>query len=76
MKNSKFFQYRHLEIKAKLPKGDWLWPVIWMLPQPQSANITTDKSTGTGKYGVWPASGEVDIVEARGNAAINGYAKR
>ena len=34
--------------------SDWLWPAIWMLPE----NNT---------YGPWPASGEIDILEARGN---------
>ena len=37
-----------------MPKGDWLWPAIWMKP--------TDN-----KYGAWPRSGEIDIVEVRGN---------
>ena len=41
-------------MKAKLPKGDWLWPAIWMLPKYQ-------------EYGTWPASGEIDIMESRGN---------
>ena len=34
--------------------SDWLWPAIWMLAE----NNT---------YGAWPASGEIDIIEARGN---------
>jgi len=34
--------------------GDWLWPAIWMLPK-------------YNQYGSWPASGEIDIMEARGN---------
>ncbi|KAJ3846374.1 glycoside hydrolase family 16 protein [Lentinula lateritia] len=44
-----------VQVRAKLPLGDWLWPAIWMLP----ANNT---------YGAWPLSGEIDIMEARGNA--------
>lgn len=48
------FKYGKLEVEAKMPKGDWLWPAIWMLP----------KWYG---YGNWPASGEIDIVESRGN---------
>lgn len=35
-------------------RSDWLWPAIWMLPED---NV----------YGAWPASGEIDILEARGN---------
>eukprot|EP00475_Leptophrys_vorax_P045439 TRINITY_DN941_c0_g1_i2.p1 TRINITY_DN941_c0_g1~~TRINITY_DN941_c0_g1_i2.p1 ORF type:complete len:272 (-),score=55.99 TRINITY_DN941_c0_g1_i2:620-1435(-) len=48
------FTYGRLEVRAKLPRGDWLWPAIWMLP---AQNV----------YGQWPASGEIDIVESRGN---------
>lgn len=50
------FKYGRVEIKAQLPKGDWLWPAIWMLPKHNA-------------YGSWPASGEIDIVESRGNGA-------
>ena len=31
--NSFALQYGRVEVKAKLPKGDWLWPAIWMLPK-------------------------------------------
>ncbi|TNV77979.1 hypothetical protein FGO68_gene3752 [Halteria grandinella] len=48
------FQYGRVEVVAKLPKGDWLWPAIWMLPK-------------YNEYGNWPASGEIDIMESRGN---------
>lgn len=44
------WRYGRLEIKAKLPRGKGTWPAIWMLP--------TDW-----KYGGWPASGEIDIME-------------
>lgn len=47
-------KYGRVEVRAKLPKGDWLWPAIWMLPRHQA-------------YGTWPASGEIDIMESRGN---------
>ncbi|KAB5562727.1 beta-1,3-glucan-binding protein [Coniochaeta sp. 2T2.1] len=47
-------QYGRVEVTAKLPEGDWLWPAIWMMPV-------------TDTYGAWPASGEIDIAEARGN---------
>ena len=52
--NSFNFTYGRVEIRAKMPKGDWIWPAIWMLPTDQ-------------EYGTWPASGEIDIVESRGN---------
>jgi len=45
--------YGKFEIKAKLPTGKGVWPAIWMLPQDE-------------KYGGWAASGEIDILEARG----------
>jgi len=49
-----WFRYGKVEVRAKLPKGDWLWPAIWMLPR-------------FNYYGTWPASGEIDILEGRGN---------
>lgn len=42
--------YGRFEIRARLPRGIGTWPAIWMLP--------TDW-----KYGGWPASGEIDIME-------------
>ena len=42
--------YGKVVASAKLPKGLGVWPAIWMLP--------TDW-----KYGGWPASGEIDIME-------------
>ena len=49
------FKYGRVEVSAQLPKGDWIWPAIWMLPTDQA-------------YGSWPASGEIDIMESRGNS--------
>ena len=46
--------YGRVEVTAKIPKGDWLWPAIWLMPV-------------TDTYGAWPASGEIDIMESRGN---------
>jgi beta-glucanase (GH16 family) len=46
-------KYGRFEIKAKLPTGKGIWPALWMLPQDD-------------KYGGWPLSGEIDMVEARG----------
>ncbi len=45
--------YGRIEVRAKLPAGQGMWPAIWMLP--------TDNT-----YGGWAASGEIDIMEARG----------
>jgi hypothetical protein len=52
--NSFSFKYGRVDVRAKLPAGDWLWPAIWMLPRHNA-------------YGTWPASGEIDIMESRGN---------
>ncbi|KAI0315683.1 glycoside hydrolase family 16 protein [Amylostereum chailletii] len=54
-KGKKSIQYGRVEVRAKLPRGDWMWPAIWMLPE----NNT---------YGPWPMSGEIDIMESRGNS--------
>ena len=42
--------YGKIEVRAKLPQGRGVWPAIWMLP--------TDN-----RYGGWPHSGEIDIME-------------
>ena len=52
--NSFSFKYGKVEIRAKMPRGDWLWPAFWLLPQES-------------QYGNWPTSGEIDIMETRGN---------
>ncbi len=46
-------KYGRFEFRAKLPTGQGIWPAIWMLPEES-------------KYGGWAASGEIDILEARG----------
>ena len=46
-------RYGRFEIRAKLPVGQGLWPAIWMLPNDNP-------------YGGWASSGEIDIMEARG----------
>lgn len=48
------FKYGKVEVRAKLPEGGGTWPAIWML----GANF---QSVG------WPASGEIDIMEHKGN---------
>ena len=55
------FLYGYFEARARVPDGLGTWPAIWMLP----TNNT---------YGVWPNSGEIDIMEHVGydNNVING----
>ncbi len=45
--------YGKFEFRAKLPIGQGVWPALWMLPQRDT-------------FGTWPASGEIDILEAKG----------
>jgi len=47
------FLYGRMEMRAKLINGRGLWPALWMLP--------TDYA-----YGGWAASGEIDIMEMKG----------
>ena len=59
-KNKGDWKYGRMEIRAKLPQGQGMWPAIWMLP--------TDWV-----YGSWPLSGEIDIMEAiDSNTGTNG----
>lgn len=55
------WKYGRLEVRAMLPKGKGLWPAIWMLP--------TDW-----KYGNWPKSGEIDVMEHVGYEPDSIYA--
>lgn len=49
-KDKAFWTYGRIEIKARVPAGRGNWPAIWMLSQEN-------------KYGGWPKSGEIDIME-------------
>lgn len=44
------WKYGRVEVRAKLPEGRGMWPAIWML-------------SSDDKYGGWPSSGEIDIME-------------
>lgn len=48
------FKFGRVDIRAKLPRGQGIWPAFWML----GANF---KSVG------WPACGEIDIMEFLGH---------
>ncbi len=52
-KNKGDWTFGRVDVRAKLLQGQGLWPAIWMLP--------TDTT-----YGIWPASGEIDIMELLG----------
>lgn len=51
--DKKTFTYGRIDIRAKLPEGQGLWPALWMLGN----NIN---SVG------WPTCGEIDIMELLG----------
>jgi hypothetical protein len=53
-----FHTYGRIDIRAKLPFGQGLWPALWMLGENFS-------STG------WPSCGEIDIMEMIGGNGWN-----
>ncbi len=52
----KSFQYGRIDIRAAMPKGQGLWPALWMLGD----NFATAG---------WPDCGEIDIMEMVGGTA-------
>ncbi len=54
-KHSASWKYGTIEVKAKAAKGLGAWSAIWMMPLGN-------------KYGGWPKSGEIDIMEQVGYA--------
>lgn len=50
----KDFTYGRIDVRAKLPKGQGVWPAIWML----GSDIASTP---------WPACGEIDMMELLGN---------
>lgn len=53
--NKKTFTFGRIDIRARVPRGQGIWPALWML----GANIST---VG------WPACGEIDIMEMIGGS--------
>lgn len=45
------FRYGRIEARIRLPAGQGIWPAFWLLPQQP-------------RYGSWPASGEIDVLQA------------
>ena len=67
--NSKFaFTYGRVDVRAKLPFGNGMWPAIWMLGK----NINENGGFWDNNFGNvnWPACGEIDIME-HGIYALN-----
>lgn len=48
------FTYGKIEYRAKMPTGGGTWPALWALGQNYATNT-------------WPACGEIDVMEHRGN---------
>jgi beta-glucanase (GH16 family) len=59
-KGKKNFLFGRIDIRAKLPEGQGIWPALWML----GANID---SVG------WPSCGEIDIMELVGHEPSKVY---
>ena len=59
-RNKQAFLYGRIEMRAKIPTGEGMWPAFWMMPQDDA-------------YGGWAASGEIDIMESvNGTTSIGG----
>jgi len=56
MKTEGFFfqKYGRFEFRARFPAGRGFWPAFWLMPEHSP-------------YGGWPACGEIDVVENKGN---------
>ncbi|HTR42174.1 MAG TPA: glycoside hydrolase family 16 protein, partial [Pseudomonadales bacterium] len=54
-------EYGRFEFRARFPKGKGYWPALWLMPKDSV-------------YGGWPACGEIDIAENKGDypAVIQG----
>jgi len=52
-KGKQNFKFGRVDVRAKLPKGQGIWPAIWML----GSNIDQNN---------WPICGEIDMMELRG----------
>ena len=59
-KGKQDFVFGRIDTRAKLPKGQGLWPAIWMLGSNDSTNP-------------WPSCGEIDIMEVKGRAPKENY---
>lgn len=54
--------YGKIEVRAKMPEGQGMWPAIWMMPEDEPF------------YGTWPVGGEIDIMEMLGHEPNKIYA--
>lgn len=61
---NKEFLYGNLEIRAKLPKGQGVFPAFWTL----GSGFTQDGAINGAQGQGWPSTGEIDIMELVGKA--------
>ncbi len=54
-RNKQAFKYGRIDIRATMPKGQGIWPALWLLG-------TNQESVG------WPKCGEIDIMEMVGGS--------
>lgn len=54
-KGKQTWTYGKVEVRAKMPTGQGMWPAIWMMPEDEPY------------YGTWPVGGEIDIMELLGH---------
>jgi beta-glucanase (GH16 family) len=59
-KGKKEFTYGRIDMRAKMPIGQGVWPALWML----GGNISSVS---------WPRCGEIDIMEFLGNDSLTVY---
>lgn len=55
-------EYPVVRIEARVRMSEMglgLWPAFWMLPW-----VSGSRAPGEGEYGIWPLSGEIDIMES------------
>lgn len=60
-KGKQNWTYGKVEVKAKMPTGQGIWPAIWMMPEDEQF------------YGTWPKCGEIDIMELLGQTPNKVY---
>lgn len=68
----KEFLYGRIEMKAKLPKGQGVFPAFWTLGSDFVLDGDINSQQGYG----WARCGEIDIMELIGQAGDNSYGNR
>lgn len=51
------FGFGRIDFRIKVEPGEGIWPAAWLLPN-------------TDKFGLWPASGEIDVLEIFGSDSL------